>query len=135
MSLSLGFNSHSHITIEFQPESVNCSNILLSLFIVSSILFFHHSVLVLGITKYLHPLCPCQKQPLTKITVRYLFRVKSGLPGSFLLCSRYLIPFACRYFLTSISGLVSVPFIRLILKLRVAILCTSAIYFSIILNS
>src|SRR5690606_4133494 len=131
-----GFNSHSQMTIEFHPLSFKSFIALMSLFIVSSILSCHHCVLVLGNTKYLHPLCPCQKQPFTKITVLYLVSVKSGFPGSFLLCSLYLKPLLCRYFRTSNSGFVLLPFILLMLYLRVAISCTSAIcYILITLNS
>ena len=47
-----------------------------------SIFACQNSVLLFGNTKYLHPSCPCQKHPFTKITVRYLRITMSGCPGS-----------------------------------------------------
>ena len=36
-------------------------------------------------TRNIGQLCPCQKQPLIKMTARYFGRVRSGRPGSLLL--------------------------------------------------
>src|SRR5690606_21094420 len=60
-------------------------------------------------------------------TFLYFGKTMSGFPGSFLSCSLYLIPFEKRNFLTSISGLVSLPLIWLMLKLLISFECTSAI--------
>ena len=40
------------------------------------VLFSHHSVLVLGTTKYLQFVCPWQKQPCTNITVLYFDKIR-----------------------------------------------------------
>ena len=52
-------------------------------------------------------LCPCQKQPFTKIQVRYLRRTKSGCPGNRLWFSLYLKPRFHNPRRTIISGFVS----------------------------
>lgn len=104
---------------------INIISISLKTFL--SIFAFHHSVLVFGNLKYLQFSCPCQKQPLIKITVLYFDRTISGLPGNFLSCNLYLNPFANKNLRISISGFVSLLLIRLILKLLVFLSCTSAI--------
>ncbi len=110
-----GFKVHSKICRTFHPSFFSNSMFLVSFALVLFIFSSHHLVLVFGTTKYLQFSCPCQKHPFTKITVLYFGKTMSGFPGSFLQCSRYLKPFACRNFLTSISGFVSAPLILLML--------------------
>ncbi len=110
-----GFNLHSHMVMIFHPSFFNALTALASLALLVLILFSHHSVLVLGTTKYRQFLCPCQKQPWIKMTVLYLGKTRSGFPGSVASCSLYRKPCACRNFRTSSSGLVSLPLIRLML--------------------
>ena len=86
------FNSHSQTVITFQPRCFNSSFYIISLSLVLLILFIQKSVLVFGSTKYLHPSCPCQKHPLTKIIVLYFLKIISGFPGSFLLFKEYRKP-------------------------------------------
>lgn len=62
---------------------------------------------VFGIDCLLQPLCWCQKQPLTKMTVFAFGITISGLPGSLSTCSLYLQPCLVRVFLTIFSGRVS----------------------------
>ena len=114
-SLKLGFNLHSQIAIICQPKFISSCCLILSFSIVFSIFSSHHSVLVFGTTKYLHPSWPCQKHPFIKITVLYFGKTISGFPGNFLTCSLYLNPLANKNRLTTISGFVSLPLIRLIL--------------------
>ena len=52
---------------------------LFSMFNVSCSMF--RSALPLGLSKNVTP-CPCQKQPFTKIQVRYFLSTISGLPGN-----------------------------------------------------
>ena len=61
----------------------------------------------LGQYERLHPSCPCQKQPLTKIAVLYLRITMSGLPGTLFTFSLYRYPCAHSHFLTVISGFVA----------------------------
>ena len=68
-----------------------------------------NSVLVAGNVDFLQFSCPCQKQPFTKITALYLGKTMSGLPGKFFTFFLNLNPLENRYFLTKISGLVSLP--------------------------
>ena len=56
-------------------------------------------------------ICPCQKQPFTKITVRYLVKTISGFPGSFLTLIRYLKPLENKNLRTKTSGFVLQPWI------------------------
>lgn len=60
---------HSQTIPTRQPSSKSCFISALSLSLLRFILFCQNSVFVLGITKYLHPSCPCQKHPFTKMTV------------------------------------------------------------------
>ena len=55
----------------------------------------------------MQPECPCQKQPLTWITVLRVRNTRSGLPGSFLSHSRYRKPFLWSSVRRSLSGIVS----------------------------
>lgn len=81
-SLTFGFSWHSHTVIQCHPilASRFCSS--LSLLLLRSIFACQKAVLLFGMTKSLQPSWPCQKQPLTKMTVRYLRITMSGCPGS-----------------------------------------------------
>lgn len=85
---------------------------------------------VAGIVARLHPSCPCQKQPWTKITALYFGSTISGLPGSCFLWSRKRYPILCRRERTTFSGLVFLPLIRAIVRLRCSglIVSTGEIY-------
>ncbi len=85
--------AHSHIKITCQPSCLSFSILLVSLAWFASILVFQNSGRVCGSRKYLQ-LCPCQKHPCTKITVRYLGRTISGFPGRLATCSRNRYPAA-----------------------------------------
>ena len=65
-----------------------------------------YSCLDVGLAAALHRSCWCQKQPCTKITVRYLGKTMSGLPGRSLRCSLKRNPAPCRSRRTVSSGLV-----------------------------
>src|ERR1035437_3789086 len=110
-----GLSEHSHKLIIFQPSFFSALAAFASLAMLPFIFLSHHSVLVLGTTKYLQFLCPCQKQPCTKITVLYFGRTISGLPGRLLSWSLKRNPLACKNFLTSIAGFVFLPLMRLML--------------------
>ena len=107
LSLLFGFSSHSQTTMTCQPIAASffCSSLSRSLFLW--IFFSQKSVFVFGIRKYLHPSCPCQKHPLTKIQVRYLRSTRSGWPGRRGLFKRYRKPSFHKYLRTSTSGFVS----------------------------
>ena len=71
--------------------------------------------------------CPCQKQPLTNITVRHLRITMSGRPGNDFTYSRYRNPCRHNHRRTTISGLVSRPLMRLIQRCRCSGVILSAI--------
>ncbi len=115
VSLLSFFSSHPKTLITFHPKAMSAVLFFSSLALFFKIFSVHHSVLVLGITKYLQPSCPCQKQPCTMMMVLYLGRMMSGFPGSFLSHNLYRSPMENKNFLTISSGLVSLPLIRLML--------------------
>jgi len=59
--------------------------------------------------------CRCQKQPLTKITLRCERKTRSGQPGRRRTCSRYRAPSRQTSLRTTISGFVSLPQIEAML--------------------
>ena len=107
VSLLSPFSSHSQTVMQCHPilASFFCSSRSLSL--LREIFLSQNSVFVFGILKYLHPSCPCQKHPFTKMQVRYLRNTMSGCPGSLGLFTLYLNPLLHKYFRTTISGFVS----------------------------
>ena len=119
-------SSHSQIRIIFQPRAAKACVVSLSRSMFRVILAFQNGVLLLGSLKYLHPSWPCQKQPSTNMTVLYFFNTISGDPGSFLLFRRYRSPLLNKNFRTKISGLVSLPLIAAIHRLRCSGVITSA---------
>ena len=74
------FNWHSHTVMQCHPMDASsfCSFRSRSLFFW--ILFFQNSEFVFGSTKYLHPSCPCQKQPSTNTAIFFFGNTKSGCP-------------------------------------------------------
>jgi len=109
------FSSHPKTLITFHPKVMSSVSFFSSLALFLLIFSVHHSVLVFGITKYLQPSWPCQKQPCTMMMVLYLGRMMSGFPGSFLSYNLYRSPLENKNFLTISSGWVSLPLIRLML--------------------
>ena len=75
------FSSHSHTVMQCHPMAASSCCTLLSRCLLRFILAAQKSTLLFGILKYLHPSCPCQKQPFTKMHVRYLRSTMSGCPG------------------------------------------------------
>ena len=113
----LFFSLHCQISITFQPSFLKSRFFFLSLALFSAIFVFQYFLFELGNLPARHE-CPCQKQPLTNITVSYFGRTISGVPGyrlSFFLNRK---PLENRYFLTKISGSVSLPEILAISWLR-----------------
>ena len=90
-----------HMT--FHPASRRSLQFFRSLSTFPRIFFVQYSVFDAGQTN-LGQSCLCQKQPLTKMTVRYFGRTMSGFPGSFATFFRYRKPCANRYLRTNSSG-------------------------------
>ena len=93
--------------MQCHPIAARACWVSLSRSLLRPIFFCQKSTFVFGILKNLQLSCPCQKQPLTNIHVRYFRSTKSGWPGNRLCDNRYLKPREKRYFLTIISGFVS----------------------------
>ena len=77
-SIFADFKWHSQRWIIRQPCFFKAFMAFISLAMLEFILLSHQSVLVLGTTKYLQFLCPCQKQPWIKMTVLYFGKTTSG---------------------------------------------------------
>lgn len=75
------FSSHSHTVMQCHPMAASSCCTLLSRCLLRFILAAQKLTLLFGILKYLHPSCPCQKHPFTKMHVRYLRSTMSGCPG------------------------------------------------------
>ena len=127
--------SHSQITSGIHPITCNWLMTLRSRAALPSNLRRQNSARVAGSVAYWHPGCRCQKQPWTKITVRNLGSTRSGQPGSFDTCKRYLNPRACRYRRTRSSGFVSAGPIAAIIRERVLASTTSTINYRSFLES
>ena len=106
-SLLSPFSSHSQTVMQCHLILASCFCSSRSLSLLREIFLSQNSVFVFGILKYLHPSCPCQKQPFTKMHVWYLRNTMSGCPGSLGLFTLYLNPLLHKYFRTTISGFVS----------------------------
>lgn len=106
-SLLSPFSSHSQTVMQCHPILASCFCSSRSLSLLREIFLSQNSVFVFGILKYLHPSCPCQKHPFTKMHVWYLRNTMSGCPGSLGLFTLYLNPLLHKYFRTTISGFVS----------------------------
>ena len=128
-------SSHSQMRITFQPRAIKARIVSSSRSMFRVILASQNGVLLLGNLKYLHPSWPCQKQPSTNMTVLYFFNTISGEPGSFLLFRRYRSPLLNKNFRTKISGLVSLPLIAAMQRLRCSGVKTSAMYFKLIIST
>ena len=112
LCLLCGFNWHSHMVMQCHPIDISLSRTSLSRTLLRSTFAAQKSVFDSGTLKYLHPSCPCQKHPFTKMHVLYFLSTMSGFPGNLVWLSLYLKPRPHRNFRTSISGFVSFPFIE-----------------------
>ena len=112
------FVSHSQTTKTVNPSSFNIFWFFASLALFLIIFSDQYEVFDFGVDEYLQFSCPCQKHPLTSTISLYLWMTMSGLPGSFLECSLYLIPDWNSFLLTTISGLVFFDLILDILRER-----------------
>lgn len=100
-----------------QPSLLRADVTLRSRDTLASNFSCQYSARVIGTDARRQPLCRCQKQPWTKITVRCRVSTMSGVPGSFLGCSLNRKPIWCRACRTRISGLVFCrPTARMILE-------------------
>jgi len=111
--------AHSQTVKTRHPAVISNAVLRSSLSLFELIFSSQNSVLVPGTLKYLQP-CPCQKQPFTKRTAPNFGKTRSGLPGKSLTCNLKRKPLACRDFLMINSGLVFLPFMPDIIRLRVA---------------
>ena len=100
-------SSHSQTVIALQPMDSRRWILTRSRSWFRAILFAQNSVRVFGMTNLLQPLCPCQKQPFTKMQVRYLGSTMSGVPGNVRTHLRNLYPRCHNSRLTVCSGRVS----------------------------
>lgn len=112
------FNSHSQTTRTRQPIRVSFSETSASLSTFLANFLSQNSLFVCGIEAFLQPGCRCQKQPCTKITVPYLGKTMSGVPGRSLRCSRKRKPKRCSMERTRSSGRVFFPRTFDIMSLR-----------------
>lgn len=123
---SLVRNSHSHTTITRHPKDSRRMRFRRSRSLLRCIFVCQNCMLLFGCTDSLQS-WPCQKQPLTNMTVRYLGRTMSGDPGSRLSNKRNLNPLRKRNLLTINSGFVFFAWIRAMISLRFSGATVSAI--------
>lgn len=116
---------HSHSSMTRQPSFNNCFRLLASRASFWWNFCCQNSGRVAGKVEYRHPTWRCQKHPCTKIQTLYLGRTISGEPASCLTCRRYLKPWACSNLRTFISGWVSLPRMRDIMRERTSLLTMS----------
>ena len=72
------FSSHSHMRITVHPRFWNRSVISLSLWMFRFRFFCQYSAWSAG--RVFRQSCPCQKQPSTKMAIRWSRKTKSGCP-------------------------------------------------------
>jgi len=118
--IGLAFILHSQTTMTFQPALRRSWRLRLSRAMLLSNFFCQNSLRVDGVEACLHPLCLCQKQPCTNITVLYFGRTISGLPGRSLQFILNRNPMRCRRLRTISSGFVFAERIRDIFQLRLS---------------
>jgi len=110
-------SAQPHTTIRFQPSLRHAASLRLS----RRTFFDHFSIqkatLLFGIVESAHP-WRCQKQPRTSMIVRARGITTSGRPMKRLSHTRKRHPAANMRCLTSVSGFVSLPRIRLMILLR-----------------
>ena len=92
----------------FRPSFISKSEFLSSRDLLFDIFFLQKSIFEDGNFPFLQ-LCPCQKHPFINITVLYLGKTISGLPGNVLTLIRYQNPFENKNLRTKISGFVFFP--------------------------
>ena len=119
---------HCQIVITFQPCLLRILFTFLSLALFFLILCNQNTRFVKGIDALEQPLCPCQKQPLTNITVSKTGRTKSGVPGKFLTFDRNLMPSLRKHLFIILSGNVLRPLILDIISLLFFFVIRSAIF-------
>jgi hypothetical protein len=112
-------NSHSQTTKHFQRMPRSRLRLCSSRLLFPAILFFQYALRDFGIRPSLH-LCPCQKQPWTKINFFFKGKTRSGRLGRSARCSRYRYPKPKTSRRTSNSGLVPLDRTKLICLLRCA---------------
>lgn len=103
---SLADSSHAQITTQRIPAFFNRSSVVASRSRLPRIFFSQNSAFVLGSVPR-EQLCPCQKQPWTKIAVLNLGTWMSGFPGRRRSLSRYRTPFDHSILRTASSGAVA----------------------------
>lgn len=116
---------HSHSSMTRQPSFNNCSRLLASRSTFWWNFCCQNSGRVAGTVEYRHLSWRCQKHPCTKMQTLYLGRTISGEPARCLTCSRYRKPCACSNLRTFISGRVSLPRMRDIMRERNSLLTMS----------
>ena len=84
--------AHSQTTATRQPASSSSARFRRSRSTLASNFACQNSSRVAGVVVKRHPACLCQKQPCTKHTASKRRNTRSGVPGSFRLCSRNLRP-------------------------------------------
>jgi hypothetical protein len=112
--------AHSQITIVRQPIFFNARTCSRSRAIVRVNFNSQNWKFVLGVVVNRQFLWRCQKQPCTNIAIRNAGNTISGLPGMVFTFLRKRTPSARSKFWTILSGAVSLPRIRDMLKLRCA---------------
>lgn len=110
-------NAHSQIVSRLQPEAVSAAQAVASRVRLPSIFASQNSRRVEG-SRNIGQSWPCQKHPWINTTDLRPGSTMSGHPASLRSCNRKRKPRAWRPRRINISGLVSRPRIRLILKLR-----------------
>src|SRR3989338_7044875 len=109
---------HCHTTRIRHPSAFSFRLKRASRLMLPSIFRFQNGLLVCGIPALEHPLCPCQKQPCTKISFPRPTSRMSGLPRIDSTLPRKRQPSRLRQFLTSLSGDVFRPLMLAIMRLR-----------------
>ncbi len=98
---------HSQTTTTLQPSASRASTLARSRAWLRSNLACQYSALSLGMEASRQPACLCQKQPCTKMQVRWRLSTRSGLPGRSLRQTRKRRPLRWTRERRSFSGLVS----------------------------
>ena len=119
---------HPQTVSTVHPPLRRARRTLSSRFLFAAILSDQNFLLVVGSFARRHPLCPCQKHPLTKMATWFSGIVMSGVPGNCRSCRLKRMPFCRRNLPTCLSGSVFDPRTRLISQLRFCFESLSAIF-------
>lgn len=114
----ISFTRHSQTTITRQPRRRSSLRERSSRSTLRANFASQNSRRVSGVVAREHPLCRCQKQPFTKITVPYFRSTMSGVPGNALSHRRNRNPSPCSNDRMRFSGPVSLLRTRDILRER-----------------